>query len=576
MPRIAILVTVFAGCAGPGPSGAGGALRVGVAEVDITPPLGTRMGGYFRDRFAEAARDPLQAKAVAFSQGDISAALVFVDVAGVPVAAARKDLEKAADLPFFRLVEASSILAIERMPSKTWPVEVQAFRLGPDVAIVAVPGEVFVELGLALKRASPFKTTFVVELANDCTPDYIPTRKAFEESGYEVLHSRLESGAGERIVEEAARLLQELAGGPVQTDVFVSGQGGYHTYRIPSVLVSPKGTVLAFCEGRKDSGSDAGDIDLVLRRSFDGGATWQPTQVVWDDGPNTCGNPTAVVDRDSGTVWLTMTHNFDKDTETQIETGTSRGTRTVWVAKSEDDGATWSKPIEITKDVKKAEWTWYGTGEGVGIQTRGGRLVIPGEARERGTRRSLSLVFFSDDRGKSWSLGGTVGDTFGESQVVELADGALMLNMRNHDVRVSKSGEAARTERGVALSKDGGITWSPAFHDPALVEPRCQGSILRHTRASEHGRNRLLFSNPASPEKRVKMTVRLSYDEGKTWPVGKLLHEGPASYSCLTVLPDLTVGCLYERGERRISEKVTFARFTLEWLTGGNDRLEKK
>jgi sialidase-1 len=496
---------------------------------------------------------------------------------------ARRDVARAKEVPFYTLVEAHSILDLDRKGG-TYPLEVQAFRLGREAAIVAVPGEVFVELGLAIKRGSPFRTTFVIELANDSGPAYIPTKKAFTESGYEVLASRLEAGGGERIVEEAVRLLKELAEemgsagpipGPVRTDVFVSGQEGYPTYRIPSVVVSPKGTILAFCEGRKSGGSDSGDIDLVLKRSFDGGATWGPLQVVWDDGPNTCGNPAAVVDRDTGTIWLALTHNLGKDTEAQIQAGTSQGTRTVWITRSDDDGAAWAKPVEITKDVKKPGWTWFGTGEGVGIQTRGGRLVIPGEAREGGTRRSLALVFTSEDHGKSWKLGGTVGDTFGESQVVELADGTLMLNMRNHDVRAVKEGGGARTERGVALSRDGGRTWSPAFHDPALVEPHCQGSILRYTWASERGKSRILFSNPASRQKRVAMTVRLSSDEGKSWSGGRVLHEGPSGYSCLAALPDGSIGCLYERGERRTSEKVTFDRFTLGWLTDGADSLAR-
>src|SRR5262249_53960976 len=157
---------------------------------------------------------------------------------------------------------------------------------------------------------------------------------------------------------------------------------GYHTYRIPSLIVSPKGTVLAFCEGRKNSGSDAGDIDLVLKRSTDGGKTWQPMQVVWDDGPNTCGNPCPVVDRQPGTIWLAMTHNLGSDTEKQIIERTAKGTRTVWITKSADDGATWSKPIEITAAVKKPDWTWFATGPGVAIQTAKGRLVIPCDARE--------------------------------------------------------------------------------------------------------------------------------------------------------------------------------------------------
>src|SRR5437588_11409869 len=144
-----------------------------------------------------------------------------------------------------------------------------------------------------------------------------------------------------------------LAGGdPAQTPLFVAGEHGYHTYRIPSLIVSPKGTLLAFCEGRKNNKTDTGDIDLLLKRSFDGGKTWQPTQIVWDDGKNTCGNPCPVIDATTGTVWLLLTHNLGSDTEAMILNGTSKGSRTVWVTKSTDDGATWSEPSEITKDGK--------------------------------------------------------------------------------------------------------------------------------------------------------------------------------------------------------------------------------
>src|SRR5262249_329924 len=169
----------------------------------------------------------------------------------------------------------------------------------------------------------------------------------------------------------AARLLFGAAG-PEQAPVFVSGQGGYHTYRIPSLLVTQKGTLLAFCEGRKSSSSDTGAIDLLMTRSLDGGKTWTQAQIGWQDSDNTCGNPGPVVEPESGTIWLLMTHNLGPDTEAQILAGTSKGTRTVWLTKSTDDGVTWSKPIDITRDVKKTDWTWYATGPGVGIQTRSG------------------------------------------------------------------------------------------------------------------------------------------------------------------------------------------------------------
>ncbi len=351
---------------------------------------------------------------------------------------------------------------------------------------------------------------------------------------------------------------------PRQVDVFVSGQEGYHTYRIPSALVTPKGTVLAFCEGRRKGRGDSGDIDLVLRRSIDGGATWGPLQVVWDDGANTCGNPCPVVDRSTGTIWLMMTHNLGKDVERDIIAGRSEGSRTVWISKSDDDGVTWSKPEEITASVKKPDWAWFATGPGVGIQLRDGRLVVPCDAITLGGAKAHSLVIFSDDHGRSWKAGGTASDRHNECQVAELEDGRLLLNMRNHGSPIRR--------RGVAESRDGGLTWSEARTDEGLPEPVCQASLLRYTLRPARAKNRLLFSNPGTEKTRTRMTVRLSYDEGRTWPVSRILHEGPSAYSCLAVLGDLSIGCLYERGDRTPYEKITFARFSLEWLTDGSDK----
>src|SRR5437870_13252709 len=149
----------------------------------------------------------------------------------------------------------------------------------------------------------------------------------------------------------AAARREPAVAGPTEMDLFVTGRDGYHTYRIPSLLVTPKGTLLAFCEGRKHGRGDSGDIDLVLKRSHDRGATWQPLQIIADDGPNTVGNPCPVVDRSTGTIWLPITRNLGQDTERQIEAGTGVGTRTVAILKSTDGGATWSKPLDITAAV---------------------------------------------------------------------------------------------------------------------------------------------------------------------------------------------------------------------------------
>jgi sialidase-1 len=326
------------------------------------------------------------------------------------------------------------------------------------------------------------------------------------------------------------------------------------------VIVTPKGTVLAFCEGRKNSSSDTGDIDMLLRRSSDGGKTFSKQQILWDDGPNTCGNPCPVVDRASGAIFLLMTHNLGKDDEGLILAQKSKGTRTPWISKSLDDGLTWSKPVEITQSTKKPDWTWYATGPGAGIQLKSGRLVIPCCHADPRTREYLSHVIYSDDHGDTWNLGGTAGGKTDECEAVELADGAILLNMR--------TGGGEHRCRATAVSRDQGLTWSKTVYDQTLVEPECQASIRRYSFAKDGGKDRVLFSNPAQAAQRTTMTVRVSDDECKTWPVRRVLHPGPAAYSCLAVAPKGTVLCLYERGDKHAYERITLAQFNLDWLGG--------
>jgi len=351
-----------------------------------------------------------------------------------------------------------------------------------------------------------------------------------------------------------------------QTDLFISGTDGYHTFRIPSVVVTPKGTVLAFCEGRKESTHDSGDIALLLKRSQDGGATWSNLQIVWDDPGHTCGNPCAVVDRESGAICLLTSHNLGTDVESQIIDETSQGSRTIWLSRSTDEGLTWSASSDITATTKKSNWTWYATGPGAGIQQASGRLIIPCDHIESRTKKYYSHIIYSDDGGLTWELGGsTPSDQVNECEVAELEDGRLLLNMRNYD--------PAQRNRARSYSADGGLTWSALEQDEALIEPICQATLRRFTTTADGGRSRLLFANPASQQARENMTVRLSYDEGLTWPVTRVLHPGPAAYSCLAVLQDQTLVCLYERGDENAREKITWAHFDLEWLTEGNDQL---
>jgi sialidase-1 len=351
---------------------------------------------------------------------------------------------------------------------------------------------------------------------------------------------------------------------PVEGDVFVAGQDGYHTFRIPSLLATPRGTLLAFCEGRKQGRGDSGDIDLVMRSSSDSGATWGPLVVVAEDGANTVGNPCPVVDRATGTIWLALTRNLGGDSQRAILAGTSRGTRSAWLSRSTDDGRTWSQLVDITARVKAPDWTWYATGPGVGIQLRSGRLVVPCDHYLAGSRAAGAHVIYSDDHGATWSRSAALAGGVNECQVAELADGTLVLNMRNQPPRGSEG-------RAIATSSDGGQTWSQPWRDAALIEPACQASLIGFSDESTPGRVSLLFSNPAGTT-RAALTVRRSDDGGKTWPRSCLLHGGPSAYSCLMILPDGRVGCLYERGAMNPYERITLARFSLSWLAPHGDR----
>lgn len=355
-----------------------------------------------------------------------------------------------------------------------------------------------------------------------------------------------------------------------QVDVFLKGEQGVHTYRIPGMVVTSKGTVLAFCEARKDSSGDQTPTDMVLKRSEDGGASWQPLQVVVKGrGLEAIMNPTPVVNRRDGSVLLLC--NRFPDVNSQFKPGAVRQL----VLKSVDDGKTWSAPVDISGQVSDTSaGASLCVGPGMGIQTRTGRLVVPFWHHEGGGEPDLlDSVIYSDDDGKRWKRGATVSGFGDESQVVELADGSLLFSIRSTR---DCAGDRGHRRTKVAFSRDGGISWSQASLDDALISPCCQASILRYSLKREGAdKNRLLFSNPAHISKRVNMTVRVSYDEGKSWPVARSVYEGPSAYSCLGVLSDGTIGVLFETGESHAYEKIAFARLNLEWLTHGRDQPQK-
>lgn len=346
-----------------------------------------------------------------------------------------------------------------------------------------------------------------------------------------------------------------------QDSLFVAGGDGYHTFRIPALAVTAAGTVLAFCEGRRHGRGDAGEIDLVMKRSRDGGLTWSDLQVVVQVEGMTCGNPCPVVDRESDTIWLPFSQNPADGDEAAITAG--RATRTVWLTRSRDDGRTWARPREISPQVKRPTWTWYATGPGHGIQLESGRLLVPCDHMEgihfdRRLDPYRSHVIYSDDRGASWKIGGVVGDGTNECAVAETVDGRVYINCRNH---------VGSHSRAVAWSRDGGEHFEGPGFDQVLIEPVCQASLVRLSGGADHDRSRILFANPASTV-RERLTVRLSYDEGESWPVARQLYGGPSAYSDLAVTSDMTILCLYERGLAHPYETLTLARFGLDWLEG--------
>lgn len=330
--------------------------------------------------------------------------------------------------------------------------------------------------------------------------------------------------------------------------LFESGSGGYKCYRIPALITTPRGTILAFCEARKNGCGDSGDIDLAIRRSVDGGRSWTDMQIIADDGGHTMGNPCPVVDASNGTIWLPI----------------CRDNKRVLMMRSTDDGRTWSKPTDITRDAMNANWHWVGTGPGHGIQLRSGRLLIPcwADATKRLGEIQFSYVFHSDDHGGTWSLGGALDrNASDECEAVELADGTLYMNMRSRQ---------GKKQRAYATSKDAGQNWSEVKYDPRLPEPSCQGSVVRFTETRGGKKNRVLLAAPANPAKRTQMTVRLSDDECRTWPVAKVVHEGSAAYCDLAVTRDSKILLLYEADDYT---KIALARFNLEWLTDKRDAL---
>lgn len=354
-----------------------------------------------------------------------------------------------------------------------------------------------------------------------------------------------------------------LAGSPcaplcTHVDVFVSGQDGYRMYRIPAIETAPDGSLLAFAEARKYGASDPGygkqDIDLVLKRSIDGGRTWSAMRLIEDPGELwSAANPATVVDRQTGRVWLLYLRSKPERSTATSRAGTDdMQTLARWSA---DHGVTWSEPIDLSRvarDYNDPQWQASVIGPGGAIQTRTGRLVAPvWKVKPYG-----SLAIFSDDHGRTWQRGQLMPGTTGgdEDQLVELSDGRLRLDIRQN----------RGPRRQATISSDGGRTWSaPRPAEP--VTPVCCAIERLTLKSAGDDRDRILWTGPKGPGRQT-LVARVSYDEGDTFPCERLISEEPAAYSDLTVLKDKTVGMLWERGDYRF---LTFTRLNVEFLEAG-------
>ncbi|MFI6597487.1 exo-alpha-sialidase [Nonomuraea sp. NPDC050536] len=335
--------------------------------------------------------------------------------------------------------------------------------------------------------------------------------------------------------------------------VFQAGTDGYHTFRIPALVLTRAGTLLAFAEGRHDSAGDSGHIDLVLKRSPDLGATWGPLEVVaTEPAGGTAGNPAPVVTGD-GRIVLVFVTNAATATEKRIRRGLD--VRRVFVQDSADDGLSWSAAREITASVKDPAWGWYATTPGHAIQLSDARIVVPGNHSAPPDHHDGGHALLSDDGGATWRLG-YVDDGpshVNESTAAELADGRVYVNARSDSPLPGTRADAYSADGGQSLER-------PFLPQPDLVGPVVEGSVLAWDA------DLLLYSGPADPAARRVMTIRASRDAGQSWKPVHTVSQRPAAYSDLARLDDHTLGLLYETGERGPYEQIAFERIPLAEL----------
>lgn len=344
---------------------------------------------------------------------------------------------------------------------------------------------------------------------------------------------------------------------------FVSGEDGYNTYRIPSLVKTSDGALIALAEGRVNSGSDTGNIDIVAKRSSNSGETWSALSVVTSHGTNTAGNPCVVLDPTSGDIVLLSCRNGEDDTSEEIRSG-AVPPRRVYVQRGTDSGTSWTPPVEISSSVRPEWMRWYATGPGHGVAVSGtGRLVIPCNHSRTPTGTDLGTeekykgghCIYSDDGGINWSLGFTSSNANGtinedEATVCETLDGRLYFNCRcAPDERAGNRANAYSATEGQTLEV-------PYLPQATLTTPIVQGSVI----STPYG---LVFSCPSLPDERAALALWTSTDNGNTWYLKKYITGLLSAYSDLILLDFNTIGVLYETGSWKLYERIEFTTVSL-------------
>jgi sialidase-1 len=365
----------------------------------------------------------------------------------------------------------------------------------------------------------------------------------------------------------AAAFISSVSGQEKKIPVFVSGNEGHKSYRIPALVTLPNGDLLAFCEGRVNGSGDFGDINIVMKKSTDHGNTWSHLQTIVDNTLLQAGNPAPVVDV-TDLAWpkgrVFLFYNTGNNSEGEVRKG--NGLREVWYKTSTDGGLTWSQPVNITTQVHRPnqpalnaayqfseDWRAYANTPGHGAQfltgRYKGRIYIAanhsyGNPQPR-YRDGRAHGYYSDDHGKTFHLSEAVPAEGGnEATAAPISNGGLMMNVRNQ--------VGSPRARIVAISRNGGERWDTTYFDQQLPDPVCEGSILQL--GMKKGKAVLAFCNAADTVRRDNLTLRISDDDGQTWKKSFLIDKSPdgkgssfTAYSDLSPVNKKQVGVLYER-----------------------------